>query len=109
MKPFLFLLVLCAGAAWAQQSAPTPAWAQLPDSEVIARIDGAPLTMAQFKAFTSFLDPQAQALMMKDPAELVRELALMRKLAALAVEQKLDQTSPAREQLEYNRLVILSQ
>jgi peptidyl-prolyl cis-trans isomerase C len=113
MKPFLVLMVcFCASAVWAQQAAPslaTAPWAQLADDEVIATIDGAPMTMGQFKAFARFLDPQAQGMLMTNPAELVREMALMRKLSALAVEQKLDEQSPVREQLEYNRLVMLSQ
>jgi parvulin-like peptidyl-prolyl isomerase len=112
MKPLLLLTCFCAGAVWAQQAAPGPAsaaWTKLPDSEVIATIDGAPMTMGQFKTFTSFLDPRAQGMLMTNPEELVREMALMRKLSALALEQKLDQESPVREQLEYNRLVMLSQ
>jgi peptidyl-prolyl cis-trans isomerase C len=112
MKPFFLLIPLCAASLWAQQPVPslaTAPWAQLPDDAKIAMIDGQPLTMGQFKAFTSFLDPRAQSMVMTDPSELIRELALMRKLAALALEQKLDQQSPAREQLEYNQMVILSQ
>ncbi len=90
------------------QTAP-PAWSNLPDTTVIATIDDQTLTLGQFKAFTSFLDPSSQAKLMSDPGELVRELAMMRKLAGVAVENKLDQQSPVREQLEYNRLVMLSQ
>jgi peptidyl-prolyl cis-trans isomerase C len=111
MKP-LILLTLCAAAVCAQQAAPATAaapWTQLPDTAVIATLDGEPLTMGQFKTFTSFLQPQAQQLVVTNPEELVREIALMRKLLAFALEQKLDQTSPVREQLEYNRLVMLSQ
>jgi peptidyl-prolyl cis-trans isomerase C len=112
MKPFLFVICFCACAVWAQQAAPSPApapWTQLPDSEVIATIDGEPMTMGQFRTFTSFLDPRAQGMLMTNPEELVREMALMHKLSALALEQKLDRESPVREQLEYNRLVMLSQ
>jgi peptidyl-prolyl cis-trans isomerase C len=112
MKPTVFLAFICTFAAWAQQPSPTLAaapWTKLPDAEVIATVDGVPLTMGQFKTFTGFLDPSAQAKLALDPGELVRELALMRKLSAVAVEQKLDQTSPVKEQLEYNRLVMLSQ
>jgi peptidyl-prolyl cis-trans isomerase C len=110
MKPYFLPLFLCV-AAWAQSgpSLASAPWAQLPDTAVIATIDGAPVTMGQFKTFASFLDPRAQAMLMTNPEELVRELAFMRKLSALALEQKLDEKSPVREQLEYNRLVMLSQ
>lgn len=110
MKPLL-LLSFCAAAACAQQAAPPAApapWTQLPDSETIAVLDGKPLTVGQFRTFTS-MDPRAQQLASTDPADLVRQMALMRKLTALAEEQKLDSTSPWHEQLEYNRQVILSQ
>ena len=110
MKPLL-LFSCCAAAACAQQAAPTAApapWTQLPDSETIAVLDGKPLTVGQFRTFIS-MDPRAQQLASTDPADLVRQMALMRKLTALALEQKLDSTSPWREQLEYNRQVTLSQ
>jgi len=110
MKRLLFLFFVIP-PVWAQSpSAPAqPVWANLPDTTVIATVDDQPLTLGQFKAFTSFLDPASQAKLMVDPTELVRELAMMRKLASIALENKLDQQSPVREQLEYNRLVMLSQ
>jgi len=109
MKPFFLLVCFYAAAAWAQPVVPKAPWTQLPDSAVIATIEGEPVTMAQFKTFTSFLDPGVQATLMANPGEFVQEMALMRKLEALALEQKLEQASPVREQLEYNRLVLLSQ
>ena len=44
-----------------------------------------------------------------NPEQVLRQMALMRKIAAVAVEQKLDQASPLREQIEYERQAMLSQ
>jgi len=110
MKPLL-LITLCAAAACAQQAAPTAptsARAQIPDSEVVVKVDGQPMTMGQLKMFASFISPEAEQGMMANPEFLLRRIVLMRKLAALAMEQKLDQASPVREQLEYNHDALLS-
>jgi|SRR5271157_4624602 len=111
MKPFI-LLSLCAAAACAQQAAPTAAaapWPQIPDSEVVVTIDGQPMTMGQLKMYFSFLPPEGQQAIVSNPGMVLRQFVMMRKLSALAVEQKLDQASPLREQLEYNRDAVLSQ
>jgi len=102
-------------AALAQQTATPPAAAPRPDlskisdSQVIAVIDGQPFTMGQYRTFTALVAPANQAMAAVDPAEFVMQLAFMRKLAAMAAQDKLDGQSPIREQLEYNRLVVLMQ
>jgi len=109
MKRLIFLALCVTTPFWAQSGLATAPWANLADSTVIATIDEQPVTLGQFKAFTTFLDASAQAKLLVDPGELVRELAMMRKLAAVAMENQLEEQSPVKEQLEYNRLVILSQ
>ena len=90
------------------QETPRPELAKIADGDVIAIIAGKPMTMGQYRAFTAVLDPANQARAAVNPAELVQQLAFMRKLAAMAAEQKLDQQSPTREQLEYSRLYVLT-
>jgi hypothetical protein len=110
MKPLL-LLSFCAAAACAQQPTPTPntaPGAQLPDTAVIATIDGRPMTMGELRTYTSFMPPEGQQMLKINPEIVLRQINLMHKLSELAVEQKLDQGSPVREQLEYNRDVVLS-
>jgi len=106
-------LVLACSALWAQTTAAPPAaqpdLSKIPDSQVIAVIDGKPMTMGQYRVFTSLLAPANQTMAAMDPAEFVMQLAFMRKLAAMAAQDKLEDQSPIREQLEYNRLVILMQ
>jgi peptidyl-prolyl cis-trans isomerase C len=107
----LLLLSFCAASACAQQAAPTAGTApevQIPDTAVIAKIDGRPLTMGELKTYTSFLPPDGQRVIMVNPEMVLRQMVLMHKLSELAVEQKMDQASPVREQLEFNRDVVLS-
>jgi len=101
------VLSLCCAAVCAQET-PRIDLTKIADSEVIAIIAGKPMTMGQYKAFAAVVDPANQARSAVDPADLVQQLALMRKLSAMAVEQKLDEQSPTREQLEFQRLYVLT-
>jgi peptidyl-prolyl cis-trans isomerase C len=113
MKPLLFLVFLCASPGWAQQPAApeysNAPWAKLPDSQELVKIDGRSVTVGEFKAFLAVLPPDGVAMASVNPALIVKQMALQRKLTQMAVEQKLDQQSPLREQLEYNRMALLSQ
>ncbi len=82
----------------------------IPDQTTIAMFDdGVKLTMADFKKLLAALPPDNQPLALRDRKTFLQQWAFMRKLAQMAEKQKLDQESPAREQLEYSRLMILSQ
>jgi len=50
-----------------------------------------------------------QPLALRNRQTFLQQWAFMRKLAQMAEKQKLDLESPAREQLDYSRLMILSQ
>ena len=109
-----FLPLLCCAIACAQtapQATPQahPDLTKIPDSQEICKIDGKPFTMAEYRAFVSVLDPANQARAAVDPGAVVEQLALMHKLAALATEQKLDEQSPTKEQLEFQRISLLMQ
>jgi peptidyl-prolyl cis-trans isomerase C len=81
----------------------------LPDDTVIAVFDdGMKFTMGDFKKLYIAL-PGNQQNMLRDREGFLKQYGLMRKLAHLAEEQKLDQTSPNKESIEFNRLFLLSQ
>ncbi|MDR3702726.1 MAG: peptidylprolyl isomerase [Candidatus Sulfopaludibacter sp.] len=112
MRLVNFLVFLCAGAVWAQApAAGSPELLpKLPDDAQIAVFDdGAVLTAGQLRGYMTVLDPGKQALAAQSPETLIQEIAFMRKLAGMAEQEKLDQQSPAREQLAFNRLLFLTQ
>ena len=113
MKVLSVFLFACCCVAWAQ-TAPAPAappqMPDIPDQTTIAVFDdGVKLTMADFKKIFAVLPPDSRALVLRDRKSFLQQWAFMRKLAHMGEEAKLDQASPAKEQLEYYRLMILSQ
>ena len=102
-----------AEAASAQTARPAAAGAKLPDlpNETVIAVfdDGAPFTMGDFKRIVSILPQQSQQLAVVNPKGIVQWWAGMRKLARMGEEEKLDQASPTKDQLAYNRTLILGQ
>src|ERR1035437_6731993 len=115
MKVLSLFLFVCVSAAWAQTApapapAPAPQMPDIPDQTTIAVFDdGAKFTMGDFKKIFAALPPDNQPLALRDRKTFLQQWAFMRKLAQMAEKQKLDQESPAKDQLEYYRLMILSQ
>ena len=103
---FFLTLFVCAAGLWAQ---PAPPKETEPDDEdVLATLDdGHKLTYGELKAMAGALPPQMQQTAMRDRKAFVRQLALMRKLSRLAEENKLDQKTPTRELLLFNRMYVL--
>jgi peptidyl-prolyl cis-trans isomerase C len=106
------LLILGCAVALAQQPAgqtppPRADLSQIPDDQEIVKIDGKPMTMGQYRTILAIVAPANQAAATVDPGEFIMQIALMTKLAAMAEQQKLDQQTPLREQLEYGRLQAL--
>ena len=111
MKVLGFFVILASGllAQAPPPQAPPPALPDIPDDAVIAVFDdGVKFTMGQYRAIYSALPGNQQA-MAQNRRLFLEEFALMRKLAHMAEEEKLDQTSPAKELLEYYRMLFLSQ
>jgi parvulin-like peptidyl-prolyl isomerase len=106
--PGLFVF-LCLGAAQAQPPA-APSVPDLPDSTVIATFDdGATFTMGEFRRVFAFMAPEQQRGVLQDRKAFLQQWAFMRKLAQMAQSNKLDQQSPTKDALNYNRTQILSQ
>lgn len=100
-------LLVCLSSVHAQTAPPIP---NLPDETVIATFDdGAAMTMGEFKRIYSILPPENQQQALQNRGAFLQQWALMRKLAKAAVSEKLDELSPAKEALEYQRLLVLSQ
>jgi peptidyl-prolyl cis-trans isomerase C len=112
MKVIGILVFLCAGAVRAQSPYGTipdilPKLAD--DAQIAVFDDGTALTAGQLRGYLTVLDPSKQAIAAQSPETLIQEIAFMRKLAGMAEQEKLDQQSPAREQLAFNRLLFLTQ
>jgi parvulin-like peptidyl-prolyl isomerase len=54
------------------------------------------------------MDPKLQANLRDNPEDLLRGIGFMRRMAKLAVEQRIPESSPYRQQLELTRLQALS-
>jgi peptidyl-prolyl cis-trans isomerase C len=91
-------------------STPAPKIPDLPDDTQVAVFDdGAKFTMGDFKKIYGALPPENQQMALRDRQLFLQQWGLMRKLAQMAEKQKLDQQSPIKEQLDYYRMMILSQ
>ena len=113
MKTFAFLAFVCLGAAWAQNpqpAAPPPPLPNIPDDQVVAKFDdGTSFTMGDFKRILQILPPQNQQMALRNRQMFVEQWGFMRHLASMGEKKGLDKKSPAREEMEYNRMMILSQ
>src|ERR1035438_7878412 len=102
MKVISIFVLLCAGAVWAQSpygAIPDILPKLTDDAQIAVFADGTVLTAGQLRGYLTVLDPGKQTIAAQSPETLIQEIAFMRKLAGLAEREKLDQQSPAREQL----------
>ncbi len=115
MKFIPFAILICTAGLYAQAPAPAtapppqPSIPELPAETVIASFEGKKLTYGEIKRFVMVLDPQQQQQALRNPKMLVHQYFLWKHLAEEAVKEKLDQQSPLKEQLEYQRTYLLMQ
>jgi parvulin-like peptidyl-prolyl isomerase len=82
----------------------------MPGDRVVAHFDdGVDFTMAELRELYPVLPPALQNAVTKDPAEFFHEYALMRKYMQMAEKEKLDEQSPYKQALAFNRTFILYQ
>ncbi len=100
-------LFLCLGSAWAQQiTAPV----DVPQDAVIAILDdGSKFTKNDFDMLLSAMPAQNQQAAKLNPKAFIQWWAGMRRLARLAEQDKLDQGGQVKQQIEYDRTMILGQ
>jgi peptidyl-prolyl cis-trans isomerase C len=111
MKSTLFFLFTA--AMWAQSAAPqavppaTAAETLPPDTVVATFEDGRKLTAGELNSFLAAMPPNMAQGAAKDRRAFVQQFALMHRLSEMAEKNKLDQRSPTREALEFNRMYLL--
>ncbi|MGI8743448.1 MAG: peptidylprolyl isomerase [Bryobacteraceae bacterium] len=86
----------------------SPQAAVAPDA-VVCQIDGKKYTAAEVSKLLQYFPPQMQLAIKSDPRKALSYILTMRYLAGEAEKAKLDQQSPNKEALEYQRLNTLAQ
>jgi hypothetical protein len=128
MKSFLFLLFT--GAVWAQSAAPptlaAPSAPQEPSpNRVTATVDmgqvmaerakavvatfedGRKITAGELDSFLAAMPPNMAQAARRDRKAFVQQFALMHRLSEMAEKAKLDEHSPVREALAFNRMYLM--
>ncbi len=107
MKSPIIAAFFAASAMWAQPPAAVPPSALPPDT-VVARINGKPITAGELMMFLQHNPPEAQKNFLQNGQAFIERLALVRKLAEMAVNDKLDQQEDVKQALELFRLNTLA-
>jgi peptidyl-prolyl cis-trans isomerase C len=129
MKSFLFFPI--AAALWAQSATPPAAappadpqaapprklvqsfdvgqaMGMVPPETVVASFDdGKSLTAGELNMFLAAMPPNMAQAARRDRRGFVQQVALMHRLSEMAEKAKLDQQSPTRESLAFNRMYLL--
>jgi peptidyl-prolyl cis-trans isomerase C len=80
----------------------------LPDKTPVAALDdGTVLTMGELRGLLTNLEGQQQQRAVADLTSFLDQWAMLHKIAKMAVADKLDQESPVKERLLYQRTVVL--
>jgi hypothetical protein len=115
MKVLSLLIFASFSAIWAQSAPPpaaipAPAMPDLPGETVVAIFgDGTKFTMSDFRKVFEALPPANQQMALRDRGLWLHQYELMRKLTKLAEDGKLDQESPYKEALVWERMNLLAQ
>lgn len=112
-------LSLCLGASTIFGQNITPATPQapapkvepkpIPADAVVLKVGSKPLTAAEFEALIAQFPPDIQKAARSNPKQVVQSYFLMESLMHQAEQEKLDQSSPLREQLRLQRMQLLAQ
>jgi peptidyl-prolyl cis-trans isomerase C len=95
------------------------AWAQIPLANILPEVpgetvlaefdDGVKFTMQDFRSVYLALDQRQQQAALQDRRQWLEQYALFRKLAKMAEAEKLDEASPTKQLLQFQRMVLLMQ
>jgi peptidyl-prolyl cis-trans isomerase C len=115
MKLAVVLFFLTAVFALAQAPpaatapAPGPTLLTLPPDTVVATVDGQNVRAAELQIILRAVSPQQLDASLKNPRAFLETFGFMRRLSEMAEKAGLDQKSPLKEQLAYNRMLALAQ
>jgi len=115
MKVLSLLIFASFSAIWAQSAPPTaampaPALPDLPGETVVAIFDdGTKFTMSDFRKIFEALPPANQQMALRNREQWLHQWGLLRKLTKAAEDAKLDQESPYKEALAYQRMNVLAE
>ncbi len=107
MKLIIIVFAISAVTCLSQTAQPAPETPS-PDT-VIAVIDGKNLTYGELERFMHGMPPQVQQNAMRNRKQFIQQFALMQRLSEIAEKAKLDEKSPYKEALAFNRMNILMQ
>jgi peptidyl-prolyl cis-trans isomerase C len=103
----------CLGVAWAQApmaQPPAPLPTDIPGDAVVAVFtDGTKLTMDDYMALSKVLPPPYNQMAQQNREMFLKQYAMMLNGTHLAEKEKLEQQSPYKETIEFNRMYILFQ
>jgi peptidyl-prolyl cis-trans isomerase C len=100
VNKFLIALALNATFAFAQTT---------PPEATVATVNGKKITAKQLEEFAKGMPAQFQQFYEQDREGFLKQYAVMMKFSAIAEEQKVDQTAPYKQRLEFARLQQLAQ
>jgi peptidyl-prolyl cis-trans isomerase C len=78
-----------------------------PDA-VVATVDGQKVTVSELQAILGSVSEQQRQAGLTDPKGLLEQIGLLRRISSEAEKAGLDQRSPVKEQLVYNRMLLLT-
>src|ERR1700693_2400158 len=103
----------CLRVAWAQApmaQPPAPLPTDIPGDAVVAVFtDGTKLTMDDYMALSKVLPPPYNQMAQQNREMFLKQYAMMLNGTHLAEKEKLEQQSPYKETIEFNRMYILFQ
>mgnify|MGYP000947243168 CR=1 FL=1 len=113
MKYFTFLfsaLVMCAQVQVVSPSTPAKAEAKPPvkPDTVLFKVGDRPVTAAEFERVIATFPPEIAQSAKNNPRQVMQSYYLMQSLSKRAEDEKLDQTSPFKEQLALQRMQYLA-
>lgn len=107
----LQFFILCSSLLAQPLNTPAPKIEIDPEKpdEIIAHVDGEPISHRKMGEILVTLSPQQQDAVRNNPVEALRMYGWMRRLSKMADEQKLAERAPYKQKLEMNRMTLLSE
>jgi peptidyl-prolyl cis-trans isomerase C len=100
-----FAVFIVMGSAQTPPAAPP----KLAPDTVIATVDGKKVTFSEAEKYLKGLPPQMQQSALRNRKQFIQQYALMQRLSEMAEKAKLEEKSPYKESLAFNRMNILTQ